>query len=1749
MTAIYIAHVLVLQVLMECKDALAVQKFITVPSTMGWTDLLQKLKHKYGRAVMFMYEADGHTYTVKDDRDFKQCWDSVEEAFVKSNPVTPSAHLQAFIIDIDPSKFSTSTRTGGMRVGRKSHLAPKRVTLGDDTEAGRDHGVHARRTQQEDFDAKHKAIDDLMRKSGITEAEPSNMRQKWEKLLKECKSMDTRHEKTISSDNFKKALAKVDPKMTPAQVLWFAKDAEKDSQGHVLYEKYCTMKRTGMSVKEGESAQNEEAIKRKESEICAGFKKRYKTSSAAFKRLDEDKDGIINKKDFHNGIENRLKIKIAPKMLEEIFRKADLKSDGLLDYEEFLEYFKTVPDVVDGDSVANLDLLENQALVQHIVQTFGGIGELFSEMDADGNGQLSREEFINGLRNAGINLSPARVESLMKDFSNDNHNVDYRKFLVVASKLSLNDLHDAGKDDDVGREEARARDKIREHFPDAKQAFHAFNKNKDGRLSQEEFFAGIDSVFKSSDRLPLAIKNRLMRRADVDGDGFLAYHEFLARYGVRPQMRQAIQVEKQISTALQIHFPDSLQKAFDQMDQNKDRKLDNEDLRRGITEVLKLKFTDDEIGSFLAKLQVENDSQMDFEQFLVRFGLDFKSAGRWEYKSEKKTVDTNKDPEEVKLFRRSMKAAKWFGRGGIKAVLLRFTILGAMRGKTKESKWLKLRDKCARAHQTSGNATDTITVSQFQDCMKGSSGVDPNITDIQWRQFVEKYIEDEPGKPPKSFRKDGNDQFLLFVKLCEHLDKEECTLAQLGLKEFGSALRDGLGMSGLSSEDVLLLAGKAAKKLWWNFDHSTVDIDAFSTSFLTVLFKSDLILFKVLLVDNVWPDIKRVFDSLNTAPASSRTMITRKDFESGFSRLTALKILEHDQQKAILEKVQRDDLYEKEGTFIGQIDYMKNFLLHYIREEVILHQLVYPHWEDCAEKFQRFAIGENAELNYRQFRELCRQFAFARDLTPGQLETLIDIMDVDGDGNVSLDEFKNRYARDEAKIMKAVRENWNSIQELLKSAGKAGNALNARGRLDRPEFQATLLKAQNEGHMPDVSPGQIMALVVALEPQFIDQKEVKWDLWLQKYAGDYFVIYTAFQQAHLTYKLTKWEVLVSCFEILESSRSIQNDRAWKFVKHKGLRCKICNSTVCLWHREFEHKNMVTWDEFRRVLERAGINIEPAVLNKLLDDLDPPMHGFVHWRYFVEGRIPKQNTIKEFGLQWEKMDGSEKPTVGTEIKNPSLEKALKQKKHKFTDEEWHLFKVPNVSSTSYIRVADKTYFKSVAVEARTWELGEPAAGPYFLNGKKHYILRKVLVEIWNVLLIECVKRQKEEVKKEREKAMTLQKEHTPTKDGMLSEKIFKECLDKCLNQVLLPQASFKEFLETQDDPIPAFSPAKDHQQMINEMIKAAHQSGTVAFSTDKKFVDYYSFCRNYSQGDFNAERYIERKWECVYAQLKESQEKKGLGAGKRAANGLASKKLVKKALESPEMGLSKTMVKMLLESHKADADDDYSDDEGEADDIEGEDEDAQPVDYMALNWRFARKNIQKIMFAKCLTIFRKARTLDKARNKKISSKEMQKVLSDPDVGLSKFEAELFIQMHPAATGLSWKASADKLPPVGIEIMNGALASALREKDKKEKDDEGMVTFELNEWDSFKVSDLSYLSYVKVADKRYFAPAERPLHSCLSTVDSLGREALREGTLEAFSGDAVQGQGINYDALLSGRWEDIPCNPKVSSAQNL
>ena len=108
---------------------------------------------------------------------------------------------------------------------------------------------------------------------------------------------------------------------------------------------------------------------------------------------------------------------------------------------------------------------------------------------------------------------------------------------------------------------------------------------------------------------------------------------------------------------------------------------------------------------------------------------------------------------------------------------------------------------------------------------------------------------------------------------------------------------------------------------------------------------------------NKWVDIHRVMTSLNTAPDPKKEFITRGDLKATFARLEAMGTVTSKESEAILRKIETDDLFEKEGAHVGQLDYRKNFLNHYMPEEIKLHSMVYPYWKDCAEKFERFSGG------------------------------------------------------------------------------------------------------------------------------------------------------------------------------------------------------------------------------------------------------------------------------------------------------------------------------------------------------------------------------------------------------------------------------------------------------------------------------------------------------------------------------------------------------------------------------------------------------------------------------------------------------------------------------------------------------------------------------------------------------------------------------------------------------------------------
>ncbi|KAJ1483232.1 hypothetical protein T484DRAFT_1801041, partial [Baffinella frigidus] len=431
-----------------------------------------------------------------------------------------------------------------------------------------------------------------MKSAGAGAAEPKSMRNRWDKLQRECEAADVQKSGKMSAEQFRAALARTDPRMTAEQKEWFVEDSSKDPLGKVQYRQYCKSKAAGMSAVERHELQvqyrqyckskaagmsaverhelQDSAIMSSEMRINMAIRQRFKSLQQAFRRMDEDRDGFLS---------------------PQAFRRMDEDRDGFLTpqefatgvekrLKEFLQHFRTVPAsaaLEDGSS----DTLPTVELCKLLLQIHGTISDAFADIDTNGDGRLSREELYSAMQRIGVRISLSRVDRMLADMDIDhNRVVDYREFMRKASQVSLADLRGTGQDEvgreEARREEARVRDRMREFYPDAKQAFHAFDKDRDGRLSSEEFTAGLDHLFPRNETLKATTKLQLFRRAgsplptwtvmDVDGDGYLAYHEFLARFGVKPKMRLAMSIDQKVRDMLKKKFPDSVWKAFEGMD-------------------------------------------------------------------------------------------------------------------------------------------------------------------------------------------------------------------------------------------------------------------------------------------------------------------------------------------------------------------------------------------------------------------------------------------------------------------------------------------------------------------------------------------------------------------------------------------------------------------------------------------------------------------------------------------------------------------------------------------------------------------------------------------------------------------------------------------------------------------------------------------------------------------------------------------------------------------------------------------------------------------------------------------------------------------------------------------------------------------------------------------------------------------------------------------------------------------------------
>lgn len=159
---------------------------------------------------------------------------------------------------------------------------------------------------------------------------------------------------------------------------------------------------------------------------------------------------------------------------------------------------------------------------------------------------------------------------------------------------------------------------LKRHRVSPQQAFEEFDRNKDGRLTRDEFMKALE-LLKVADLSSQEI-DLLLNSCDYDGDGNIGYKEFvrkLSRHGVKSRTPEE-QILYLLIESLRRTGVKSLSDAFELFDKERRGSLSREDFK-DVFANMKLRIEENEIERFIDHFWRDQKAGIDYEAFLRIF--------------------------------------------------------------------------------------------------------------------------------------------------------------------------------------------------------------------------------------------------------------------------------------------------------------------------------------------------------------------------------------------------------------------------------------------------------------------------------------------------------------------------------------------------------------------------------------------------------------------------------------------------------------------------------------------------------------------------------------------------------------------------------------------------------------------------------------------------------------------------------------------------------------------------------------------------------------------------------------------------------------------------------------------------------------------------------------------------------------------------------------------------------------------------
>ena len=161
----------------------------------------------------------------------------------------------------------------------------------------------------------------------------------------------------------------------------------------------------------------------------------------------------------------------------------------------FICFFKQI---IMAESHVNLNIINN--LTEEQIAEFK---EAFQIFDKDGDGSITTKELGTVMRSLGQNPSDEEVRQMIEEVDEDkSETIDFKEFLgLMARKMKETDAED-----------------------ELLEAFKVFDRDGNGKISAHELRY---VMLSSGEDLTEQDIQEMVMEADIDGDGFIDYQEFV----------------------------------------------------------------------------------------------------------------------------------------------------------------------------------------------------------------------------------------------------------------------------------------------------------------------------------------------------------------------------------------------------------------------------------------------------------------------------------------------------------------------------------------------------------------------------------------------------------------------------------------------------------------------------------------------------------------------------------------------------------------------------------------------------------------------------------------------------------------------------------------------------------------------------------------------------------------------------------------------------------------------------------------------------------------------------------------------------------------------------------------------------------------------------------------------------------------------------------------------------------------------